>query len=265
MFSADYHTHSRHSPDGAASMRELALAAMSAGLSELAVTDHCDVGPFTVNYLNAEAHRRELLEAREEFDGRLRLVYAIELGEPLHNPGGAAGILAANPYDFVIGSHHVLRGGEDLWAMTFPDAGYCSDIIARYLDELIEMAETCDFDALGHLTYPLRYMNGRERMGVSFKPHYDRVSALFRALIGSGRGIELNVSGLNGAWGQTMPDMELLRLYRSLGGELITVGTDAHTASRVGKGIGPGYELLRQAGFTHVAAYAERKPRYERI
>lgn len=265
MFFADYHTHSRHSPDGSAAMRELADAAVRSGLSELAITDHCDVGPFCYSAFDAKARRREFLETRGEFAGRLRLVYAVELGEALHNPERAADVLAEDGYDFVIGSHHVLKGGEDFWAMSFPDAAHCSDIISRYLGELIEMAGICDFDALGHLTYPLRYMNGREHMGVSFTPHMDKTAALFRALISSGKGIELNVSGLGGPWGRPMPELELLKLFRSLGGELVTVGTDAHAPEKVGANLREGYELLRQAGFTRVASFSERKPHYERI
>lgn len=265
MFTADYHTHSLHSPDGSEPLARLADAALAAGLNELAVTDHCDVGPHAFHRPDARAYREELLGARSAYAGRLKILQAVELGEASHNAEMAAAVLSENDFDFVIGSYHILKDGTDFWATPWRDAEIARERIPRYLDECMELVASVSFDVLGHLTYPLRYMNGRYMLDLSFDSETDRLRELFGMLVHSGRGIELNVSGLLTAWGRPMPELSLLRLYRSCGGEIITVGTDAHTAPEVGAGIRDGYELLRQAGFRYVTAFSERKPRYEKI
>ncbi len=129
--------------------------------------------------------------------------------------------------------------------------------------ELLEMCRTTDFDVLGHATLPLRYICRTAALRhVDFSGDQERFQAIFQTVIERGRGIELNVSGWADVPSLTMPDMPLLKLYRKLGGECITVGSDAHQMSQVGRGIAAGYDLLREAGFRYVATYRERRPRF---
>ena len=48
--------------------------------------------------------------------------------------------------------------------------------------------------------------------------------------------------------------------YKELGGKLITIGTDAHSADMVGKGIEQGIEVAKSAGFTHYAIFEKHSP-----
>lgn len=265
MFSADYHTHSRFSPDGADDILALGLAAKAAGLREIAVTDHCDLP----RGFDARGHHAASMEARAALEREgVKLVYGVELGEATHDLEQALAVVRDNPFDFILGSYHQLKDERDFYFFDFsktsPDDVHA--LIDRYLDELLELVGTGCLDVLGHLTYPLRYTERNPALaGVSFALHKERTSAVYRALIEDGKGIELNVSGLWRGKGLPMPDLELLKLYRALGGEIITVGSDAHTAADVGRGLADGYALLREAGFRHVAAYEERKVRFERL
>jgi len=74
-------------------------------------------------------------------------------------------------------------------------------------------------------------------------------------------GIELNVSGLDKPEQnyRAHPDLPLLKLYRDCGGGIITVGSDAHKAARVGANVQAGYALLRKAGFSHVSRFVGGK------
>ena len=57
-----------------------------------------------------------------------------------------------------------------------------------------------------------------------------------------------------------LPDEKWLRLYRSLGGEIVTLGTDAHTPGFVGCAVREGQALLRACGFRRFAAFRQGKP-----
>ena len=102
--------------------------------------------------------------------------------------------------------------------------------IADYLTLVLETAKWGKFSVLGHLTLPLRYMNENHGMHMSFDGFEDEVAQVFRALIENGCGIECNVNRGN----TPLPDAKWLRLYHELSGEIITIGTDAHTPEFVG-------------------------------
>ncbi|MPN15026.1 hypothetical protein SDC9_162355 [bioreactor metagenome] len=88
---------------------------------------------------------------------------------------------------------------------------------------------------------------------------------MFKILREKGRGIELNTSGMRQKLGEPMPPVSLLKLYRDCGGEIVTVGSDAHRSCDVGKGIPQGYDMLKEAGFSYVTIYKQRKPEFIRL
>ena len=254
MFLTDAHTHSHHSHDGCEPVAALCESACDRRLSALCLTDHYDAeGRF-----NPKAYRAEIEQTRAAFAGRLELLCGVELGEGHLTPERSAALLAAAPFDLVLGSCHHLEGQPDFYWLRYTSRAHCRQLIGDYLDELVRMISWGGFDVLAHLTYPLRYMADRDGFDVDFMCHEDKVRAVFRALARSRRGLELNVSGLRrGSF--AMPDVPLLRLYRACGGEFITVGSDAHHAREVGVSVAEGVELLRAAGFSRMAVYRKRQ------
>ena len=128
--------------------------------------------------------------------------------------------------DFVIGSQHQLSekyDWDDLYFMPEATEQEAREQIADYLTLVLETAKWGKFSVLGHLTLPLRYMNENHGMHMSFDGFEDEVAQVFRALIENGCGIECNVNRGN----TPLPDAKWLRLYHELGGEIITIGTDA--------------------------------------
>ena len=131
-----------------------------------------------------------------------------------------ADLLRQPELDFVIGSIHNLSpqaGGEDFYYADYTDPAVCAAALDNYIASLEALAPRPElYDVLGHIIYPLRYMPPE----ASLAPFWDRISALLRTAVQYGRGIELNTCR-----GTTVAEWrELLALYRSLGGEIITVG-----------------------------------------
>ena len=107
--------------------------------------------------------------------------------------------------------------------------------IADYLTLVLETAKWGKFSVLGHLTLPLRYMNENHGMHMSFD-------------------------------GNTpLPDQKWLRLYHELGGEIITIGTDAHTPEFVGMRARETQELLKSCGLDYVCTFEKKKPVFHKI
>lgn len=274
---ADLHLHTRLSPDaeqGAANnIAAYREKARDSGLSYICITEHCDILPDDGSgaYVNADLaayaaemkaeQKRALAEARSA----VRVLYGIELAHAHTHPEEAAQVLAGAPYDFVLGSLHVGADGTDYWGLDY--AAYSDEALLAmfraYVGELYEIADKSDFDSLAHCTYPLRYFAKNGRLDAlcaepsAFVPQYE---AVFRRLIERGKALEINTSDA-AQGGRFSPGKDLLRLYRSLGGCLVTVGSDAHTAENLGAGVDKAEKLLRELGFEGVCVFVGRGAR----
>ncbi len=261
MYLCDSHLHTHHSFDGSAEATADAVcrAAIDAGLTEITFTDHCDINGEMEGFYAAfsiERAREEIFSVREKYAGRLIVNWGVELGQPHEYPDEAAAFAAAGGFDFVLGSLHNLRAVPDFYFMRFsdmPDA-LMDQLFARYLDEAFAVIQFPFVHALAHLTYPCRYFS---RDGRSFDPMRHRASLerLFDGMIARDVALEVNFSPLRSGTGFTMPDEQILRLYRSLGGDRITLGSDAHCPADVARGIDDAAALLRRCGFTYVTTY----------
>lgn len=264
MYFADYHTHSRVSPDAFSSMTEMAEAAIRQGLQEICFTDH--VEPI---WFGSAAPRKtydwaplteEFRAAQAAVGDRIRLRLGVELGDAVWDLDRSQAIMARAPaLDFVIGSIHILSermDGRDLYSLAPRDEAETRACLADYLGQIRRLAQWGGFHVLGHLTLPLRYLNENRGMHVSFDGFEAEMEAIFRTIIPKGIGIELNTNRGN----TPLPDAKWLKLYRGMGGEVITLGTDAHTPAAVGCAIREGQALLRECGFRRFCTFRQGQP-----
>ena len=130
------------------------------------------------------------------------------------------------------------------------------------MDSLELTAELPDcYDVLGHVLYPLRYMAGVPGGPSGLEGCRERLRAVLAAAVRAGRGIEVNTYR-----GRTLEEWRpVLELYRECGGEIVTLGSDAHAAEDVGRGIARAQELLKEAGFRYQAVYSRRTPQFIRL
>ncbi|MBO7341807.1 MAG: PHP domain-containing protein, partial [Clostridia bacterium] len=228
--------------------------AIAAGLSHIAVTDHCDIDCELAG-LYAPLERARAFEAiaaiREKYRGQIDVLVGIELGQAHHCPAEARALLEELPYDVVLGSLHNLAGERDFYYFDFNRLG--GDEIHAFFDRVIaEEMQLCDFDGIHvvtHLTYMDRYMH-RDGKALDLTPHKDALKYLFDKIVQKELTLELNTSCLDADLG--MPTPEILTLYRSLGGTRVCLGSDAHAPARVAQHFDKGLALLTDCGFTHL-------------
>ena len=131
------------------------------------------------------------------------------------------------------------------------------------MDELLETAQWNGFDTLAHLTYPLRYYPAELLAEFDLMQYRDRLEAILSTLAQHGKALEINTKGpyvMNGVTYNMHPDLDIVRMFKELGGQYITVGSDAHSAYDVGNGIADAYELAETAGFKYITLYQQRTP-----
>ncbi len=264
----DSHIHSDNSPDGVHAATFLCENAVARGLSGIAITDHCEMHRFQEQQVSRRLRQSyfETLKARVSFCQRLIVSFGMELGQPNADYALSEKILAEYPYDFVLGSLHSVQNinFHHLNAKELSGAEL-DDELVRYYTTLLEIVSWGKFDALAHLTYPVRYVTGRDKVEIPQARLDELVEPVLRRMVEKGIALELNTSGYRQGLGGPMPAMRYLSWYRQMGGETITIGSDAHSAPAVGSHISDAMELLAQCGFTHFAFYRRRKPEYLRI
>lgn len=263
----NYHLHSRCSFDAEYPLTEMCRAAKEAGITALCLTDHCDLvdekGQPNDDF-DWNAENQELLSARKAYP-ELTIRKGVELGQAILRPDAAEKVLSEPGIDFVLGSMHDSPQGIDYYWIEYTSREQCISLIEEYLQALLELSKTDYFDSLAHLTYPLRYMRDRAGFAVDFRSHDDLVQEILKTLIARGKALELNTSGFQSASGEPLPPEYILKRYRELGGELITIGTDAHEPKNIAAGLEQGMAMLRRCGFRYLTGYEKRKPLQQRI
>ena len=269
MVLTDYHIHTEFSDDSTAPIEEMVRAEIEMGMTHICFTDHvedcCHDDPVSYEVDEFSKVRGRYLETaselREKYKGVLDIRTGIELGGANHDIKCAEKILALGGLDFVIGSVHNLRRERDFLAIRYKSEKECREMVRKYLLENIEMAETGLCDVLGHLGFANKFMFD-QGFDVKLTDFPDELKFLLERLVEKGIGIEVNTSGLRRKIRDSAPDLEVVKLYKELGGEIITVGSDAHREEHAGYGIDYGFEILRQAGFEYVTVFEERKPKF---
>ncbi|MDR1674658.1 MAG: histidinol-phosphatase HisJ family protein [Oscillospiraceae bacterium] len=270
----DCHTHTRNSPDAPqdAGNNPAALCkkAIAMGIKVLAITEHCDLGDAeTYKTLNIEKFMQENTAVKKTYGGisadGFTFVAGIELGQITQEPERAEEIAADPRLDFILASVHALPGRQDFYWIDYSKENI-SELLQAYFEEILKLCSTGTFDVLAHLTYCLRYIEIRHGILVDISQYDGIIEEIFKSLIRRGKGLEINTSGLwakfGEKYGKTLPEYRHIKLYKDLGGEIISVGSDSHCITDLGKGIPEGIELAKKAGFKYLAYYQKRKVCY---
>jgi histidinol-phosphatase (PHP family) len=262
---ADYHLHTNHSMDGHMTLTELCEAAIRAGLDEICLTEHiepghpdagADIPPDPAAWLD------DITAARAAYPG-LVIRAGIEIGD---NPACRPAIhawLDVLPLDFRLLSLHLVDNEDPYNPRTFQGKTK-EGLYRRYVESKLESVLAWPpeaFDSMAHLGYCAKfapYPAAERHLRYHHAP--DAFDALFRALAQGGKAIEINTSGLK-ALGEPFPGPELLRRFAELGGEFVTIGSDAHTPERVGQGEQYARELAKACGLRYGLTFEMRAAR----
>ena len=271
MYLTDFHVHSDVSMDSQAPMWDMIAAEAAAGVKCMCFTNHCDLvrwndfqpNPRCLEITGESVEKLAAARAAPDQPNEVRL--GLELAESQYDPALAARLAADPALDFVLGSMHILPEAGDYYFLPYTNVKQCECYYDLYLDQLDLVAEQDFYDVLAHLGYARRYM---WRAGVdapmSLARFGDKVEHILRTVIGKGKGLEINCSGIRDGCGP-FPSVEILRRYRELGGEIITVGSDAHRPEDAAKAVAAGVEVLKDCGFDYVCVFRRRTPEFIKI
>lgn len=271
MISSDYHVHSSFSTDSDASPKDVAETALRKKLTALCFTDHMDCewpedpGLFI---FDPEEYFDVLSKLQNEYKGKLDLRIGMELG--LRNEqdiypllSGHYKELSEKPFDFIIGSTHVFDYGDPYYTKFWEDKNPYDVINEYYEATLFNAANYNTYDVYGHIDYITRYMPD----GFHYEPSRftEIIEAILKTIISGGHGIEINTSSLSKGFKETNPGASVVRLYRELGGEIITVGSDSHSAKTLCSHFDTAEQILKDCGFRYYTIFRNRKPEFIKL
>lgn len=259
----DFHLHSHVSFDGRDTAYNMANAAVTAGLREICFTDHMDYDPldpshkldFVLNNYNKEYDHLEIpgLTIRKGF----------EFGMLPDNAAQFRKDVSLRNWDFVIGSVHFVDGMDVYFPEYWQDKTPYQAILRSFEETLQCVQRHDDYDVLGHLTYLGKCGGNPEKVPILYQDYREVVDEIFRILIAKGKGIEINTSGMERC-NAFLPDADYLRRYKELGGQIVTVGSDAHHANRVGQYCSEALQQVAEV-FGYVCTFADRKPQFHTL
>ena len=260
----DCHNHSNFSFDAVDTVEAMCRRAEELNLKAFAITDHSDLdGKNLDECIKVVSNSVKAMEKfRNENKTTCEFLTGIELGEAIDYPEDAKKMLTLCNYDVVIGSYHNSPTGEDFY---FMDCSTLTDEeIANYLngyfDSVLKTVLYADIDVIAHITYPFRYVVGDYKRNASVSDYLDKITAILKAVIDMGISLEVNTSGLRQKIKETLPNREILTLYRSLGGDKVSLGSDSHNTNDLSRGIDETIKVIKEIGFTHITYFRKRKP-----
>lgn len=274
MILGDSHMHTWFSTDCDSSVRSMLDAAISKGLCSVCITDHMDLDfppqeegqdPNEMQFqFDLEEYFRVLLPLCEEYRGRLDVRIGIETGLQPHLGQSYHKLLEKYPFDYVIGSVHLVRGLDPYYKRFFEGRTDAEAYRDTFEETLMCLETSEEFDALGHLDYVVRYGN-KQAEEYSYRAFADQIDEILKRLVSMGKGLEMNMAGIKYGLGFPNPHQDILKRYRELGGEIVTVGADAHRPEHVAYAFDQAVDILKSCGFKYYAEYKERKPIFRRL
>lgn len=263
MIFSDFHTHSTFSTDGTDKLVEMANSAVEKGLKTICFTEHNDFDyPGGEFLLDTDAYKNELLRVREQLSGKIEVLFGVELGLMKHLGERLREYLDGRGFDFVIGSSHLIDGKDPYFPEYFAELGQKNGVL-RYFESIVEnIGAFSDFDVYGHLDYAVRYSPEKCYNPVDYREIIDEI---LRKIVSLGKGIEINTAGLRKGLSHANPHPFILKRYRELGGEIITVGSDAHNTADIVADFDLAESFLKDAGFEFYTVFRQRKPHFVKL
>ena len=260
----DVHMHSQFSGDSKAPQEDMIAAARTKGLSGICFTDHLDIDypdePETF-LLDLPNYSASVLALQEKYKNIFPVGFGIELGLQPHLAALHKDIMNQYPFDFVIGSSHVVHG-IDPYYPKFYEGRTEKEAYREYFSSILENIQSFDgFDVYGHIDYVVRYGPTKNENYV-WTEYQEIIDESLKLLISKGKGIEINTGGFKYGLGHPNPTEEILHRYHELGGEIITIGADAHAPEHVGYDFEKVTNILKDAGFKYFTVFEKRKARF---
>lgn len=204
----------------------------------------------------------KIRQMKETWGDKIRIRTGMEFGVQRHTIPEFEKLFHRYSFDFIILSIHQVEDKE-FWTQDFQRGKTQEEYNLRYYEELLTVVEKYkNYSVLGHMDLIARY----DEAGIyPFEKIKLMADKILKIVIAEGKGIEINTSSHRYGLQDTMPSADILKLYRDLGGKILTIGSDSHRPEQLGAYIEETKELLKDIGFQYFCTYEDMKPVFHRL
>lgn len=261
----DFHLHSHFSDDCTTSMEDMIQTGIKKGFTSMCFTEHHDPnfptrhGELETQFnLDLVAYYKELSQLKDKYCSQIKVLFGVELGLQAKLAKEHLFFTKGYDFDFIIGSSHLCNGGNPYFPEFF-HGKIESNVYSEYFNSIIEIIKVFkDFDVYGHLDYIVRY-GPTKNTHYSYKKYADIIDTILLLIIENNKGIEINTGGFKYGLGDANPCTDIIKRYRELGGEIITIGSDAHFTEYIGYEFDKASTILKSCGFQYYTVFEKRK------
>lgn len=281
---ADYHVHTEFSDDSNYPMEQVIKGAIAKGFDELCFTDHVDYGvkkdwdepggmiyrkggvgePEKMPVANVDypVYYKKYQEMQKLYGDKITLKFGLEFGMQAHTIKKYEKLFARYPFDFIILSVHQIEDKE-FWDQGFQNGKTQQEYNERYYEELLYLVQNYhNYSVLGHMDLITRYDDEGVYPFEKLKPILTKI---LKIVIADGKGIEVNTSSHRYGLKDLTPSRDILKLYKELGGKIITIGSDSHKPEHLGAFVDETKEELKALGFEQICTFDKMKPVYHNL
>lgn len=267
----DQHVHSKISHDGISTINEYMEIAKQNQVIEITFTEHYDdyTGIDTnLSTLDINHYKEIFLKCKN--DDIIKTNFGIEIGLRPESYELITNMIKNNKYDFIIGSSHITCGKDMAYDNSFFEGISPHEAIVNYLNEVLEniILYKNEFDVYGHLDYVIRYVikyYGNIMNKINYNEFKGLINEILLSIIKYDKGIEINTSGIRYGLNYCHPNIDILKRYKELGGEIITIGSDAHRIEDLASNFNSVYDILESINIKNITIYHNRSPELIKI
>ncbi len=264
MIRSDCHIHSSFSSDSNTPMADMISGSIDKGLDTICFTEHMDLEFPDIYDLDFVFDPEEYMEcvnrSKNVFGGKIDILAGIEIGMKRNLGEKYDDLLSHFDWDYVIGSTHLIDDTDPYYSEYWESYPSEKAAVNRYFECVYENMKSCgNYDAVGHLDYILRYAPSKNKC-FSYKESSDIIDCILKKAVYEGKALEINTNGYRSGLSSPNPCRDITERYISLGGELFTIGSDAHCPEHIAYGYDEAYRLLLSLGVKYYAVYKKRKP-----
>lgn len=268
---ADYHMHTSFSTDSKAAPEDMIKGSIDKGLKHICFTDHFDMDfPFYEStgkdafIFDVDKYFDTLTGLREKYKGKIDICIGAEFGLQPHLGDYYKEMATKYPFDFIIGSVHLVNG-EDPYIGDMFDIKSDEEVYRQTFEETLQSIRNVkEMDVLGHIDYIVRYGKTKNKY-YSYEKYEDIIDEILKTVISNGKGIEMNMAGFKYKLGHPHPHPDIIKRYKELGGEIITVGSDGHAPDQVAYDYEKAGDILKACDFDYYTTFKDRKPIFNKI
>ena len=263
----DTHNHTREfSPDADMTIEELVASAVSKDIRRVGITQHYEIDNpdpgDNIRTFDLKLYDNEFKLWKERYKDQVELLKGIEFGYQTTTAEKIDRTVNENFFDIVILSNH-LFGNRDVY---YSDIVYKTERRERhriYIGKMAEMADRCNnYDIIAHYDYVNRYNPVKDET-VFYDDCPEEFDALFETMISKEKALEINTRSIEAqirkSSAHIMPDRKILERYISMGGKLISIGSDSHTPETLGIHFGKTASYLKSLGINELCYFKGRK------